>query len=64
MSEELKNMLDSFVTYVIGKVDQKEFPEIQKKYDEIIELFKKLSILTKEDFEYFEKMISESDTLQ
>ena len=64
MSDELKNMLDSLVTFVINKIDQKELPEIQKKYDEIIELFKKLSILTKEDFEYFEKMISESDTLQ
>ena len=64
MSDELKNMLDSLVTFVINKIDQKELPEIQKKYDEIIELFKKLSILTKEDFEYFEKMISESDSLQ
>ena len=64
MSDELKNMLDSLVTFVINKIDQKELPEIQKKYDQIIELFNKLSILTKEDFEYFEKTINESDSLQ
>ena len=64
MSDELKNLLDSLVTFVINKIDQKELPEIQKKYDQIIELFNKLSILTKEDFEYFEKTINESDSLQ
>ena len=52
------------MTFVINKIDQKELPEIQKKYDQIIELFNKLSILTKEDFEYFEKTINESDSLQ
>ena len=64
MSEELKNMLDSFVTHVIGKVDQKEFPEIQKKYDELIEFYGKLYILTAEDFESFQKDISENESLQ
>ena len=63
MSEELKNMLNSFVTYIIGKIDKKDLQEIQKKYDELIESFDKYSILTKEDFEDFEKMASEIDSL-
>jgi chromosome segregation ATPase len=44
-------------------VDQKEFPEIQKKYDELIEFYGKLYILTAEDFESFQKDISENESL-
>ena len=64
MAEELKTNLDSFVTYVIGKVDKKEYPEIQKKYDQLIEIYTKLTILSKEDFEDFEKMAIENDSLK
>ena len=64
MSEELKSLLNSFVTSVIGKVDQKELPEIQKKYDELIESFDKYSIFTKEDLEDFEKIANENDSLK
>ena len=64
MQDELKTNLDSFVTYVIGKVDKKEYPEIQKKYDQLIEIYSKLTILSKEDFEEFEKMAIENDSLK
>ena len=64
MADELKTNLDSFVTYVIGKVDKKEYPEIQKKYDQLIEIYSKLTILSKEDFEDFEKMAIENDSLK
>ena len=64
MSEELKSLLNSFVTYVIGKIDQKDLPEIQKKYEELIDSFDKYSILTKEDLEDFEKIANENDSLK
>ena len=64
MSEELKSLLNSFVTYVIGKIDQKDLSEIQKKYEELIDSFDKYSILTKEDFEDFEKIANENDSLK
>ena len=64
MADELKTNLDSFVTYVIGKVDKKEYPEIQKKYDQLIEIYTKLTILSKEDLEDFEKMAIENDSLK
>lgn len=65
MSEELKNMLDSFVKYVIGIVDLKEYKEeIAKKYNELIDFYGKLYILTSEDFESFQKDLSETESLQ
>ena len=64
MSEELKSLLNSFVTYVIGKIDQKDLSEIQKKYEDLIDSFDKYSILTKEDFEDFEKIANENDSLK
>jgi len=64
MSEELKSLLNSFVTYVIGKIDQKDLSEIQKKYEELIDSFDKYSILTKEDLEDFEKIANENDSLK
>ena len=51
MTEELKNKLDSFVKFIIGKIDKKDLADIQKNYDELIEYFEKFSILTNEDFE-------------
>ena len=65
MSEELKNMLDSFVKYVIGIVDLKEYKEeIANKYNELIDFYGKLYILTSEDFESFQKDLSETESLQ
>ena len=65
MSEELKNMLDSLVKYVIGIVDLKEYKEeIAKKYNELIDFYGKLYILTSEDFESFQKDLSETESLQ
>ena len=51
MSDELKNKLNSFVKFIIGKIDKKDLADIQKNYDELIEYFEKFSILTNEDFE-------------
>ena len=65
MSEELKNMLDSFVKYVIGIVDLKEYKEeIANKYNELIDFYGKLYILTSEDLESFQKDLSETESLQ
>ena len=65
MSEELKNMLDSFAKYVIGIVDLKEYKEeIANKYNELIDFYGKLYILTSEDFESFQKDLSETESLQ
>ena len=64
MSEELKNKLDSFIKYIIGKINQKDLVEIQQKYDEFIDFYKKFSILSNEDFESIEKIMNEYDDLQ
>ena len=64
MSEELKNKLDSFLKYIIGKINQKDLVEIQQKYDEFIDFYKKFSILSNEDFESIEKIMNEYDDLQ
>ena len=55
MSEELKNMLDLFAKYVIGIVELKEQKEeIAKKYNELIDFYGKLYILTDEELESFQ----------
>ena len=55
MSEELKNMLDLFTKYVIGIVELKEQKEeIAKKYNELIDFYGKLNILTDEELESFQ----------
>ena len=55
MSEELKNMLDLFTKYVIGIVELKEQKEeIAKKYNELIDFYGKLYILTDEELESFQ----------
>ena len=59
MNEKLKNMLDAFSIFVIGKVDKKEIPEIQKKYDELIEFYEKLYIFTSEELDSF---VAENDS--
>ena len=64
MSEDLKNQLNSFITYLIGKVDQKDLNEIQKKYDTLMDYFNNFSILTNEDFESFEKIMNDYENLQ
>ena len=65
MSEELKNMLDLFAKYVIDIVELKEQKEeIAKKYNELIDFYGKLYILTSEDLESFQKELSETESLQ
>ena len=55
MIEELKNMLDLFAKYVIGIVELKEQKEeIAKKYNELIDFYGKLNILTDEELESFQ----------
>ena len=65
MSEELKNMLDLFVKYVIGIVELKEQKEeIAKKYNELIDFYGKLYILTDEEFESFQNDLNETESLR
>ena len=61
MTDDLKNQLDSFIKYIIGKIDQKDLNDIQNKYNEFIEFYAKYSILTNEDFE---SLMNEYDSLQ
>ena len=65
MSEELKNMLDLFAKYVIGIVELKEQKEeIAKKYNELIDFYGKLYILTDEEFESFQNDLNETESLR
>ena len=65
MSEELKNMLDLFAKYVIGIVEHKEQKEeIAKKYNELIDFYSKLYILTDEEFESFQNFLNETESLK
>ena len=65
MSEELKNMLDLFAKYVIGIVEHKEQKEeIAKKYNELIDFYGKLYILTDEEFESFQNDLNETESLK
>ena len=63
MGDELKCKLDIFVTNMTKKIEKKElFPEIQQEYDEVIEFFDKLTILTNEEFEDLEKAINKYES--
>ena len=64
MSEELKSKLDAFATNIIMKLGNKEedIPEIQKEYDELIEFYEKLTILTNEEFISLDKAMSKYDS--
>ena len=65
MSEELKNMLDLFAKYVIGIVELKEQKEeIAKKYNELIDFYGKLYILTDEELESFQNDLNETESLR
>ena len=65
MSEELKNMLDLFAKYVIGIVEHKEQKEeIAKKYNELIDFYGKLYILTDEELESFQNDLNETESLK
>ena len=65
MSEELKNMLDLFAKYVIGIVEHKEQKEeIAKKYNELIDFYGKLYILTDEELESFQNDLNENESLK
>ena len=64
MSVEFKNKLDAFVKNIIMKVDNKEedIPEIQKEYDDLIEFYQKLTILTNEEFSSLDNAMSNYDS--
>ena len=55
MSEELQNHLDSFMKYIITKVDKKEIQNIQEKYEPLIESLNSLI----EDNESLKNIITE-----
>ena len=64
MSVEFKNKLDAFVKNIIMKVGNKEedIPEIQKEYDDLIEFYQKLTILTNEEFSSLDSAMSNYDS--
>ena len=64
MSVEFKNKLDSFVKNIILKVGNKDddIPEIQKEYDDLIEFYEKLTILTNEEFASLDNAMSKYDS--
>ena len=64
MSLEFKNKLDVFVKNIILKVGNKDedIPEIQKEYDDLIEFYEKLTILTNEEFSSLDNAMSKYDS--
>ena len=64
MSDELKNKLDIFVKNIIIRFGNKkeDIPEIQKEYDELIEFYEKLTILTNEEFTSLDKAMNKYDS--
>ena len=58
--ETLKEQLDSFVKFIIEKVDKTEYDDIQKRYNELIEFYDKFSIFSDKDFETYEKIMNEA----
>ena len=64
MSLEFKNKLDAFVKNIILKVGNKDedIPEIQKEYDDLIEFYEKLTILTNEEFSSLDNAMSKYDS--
>ena len=64
MGEEFKNSLDSFIKEIIIKIQDKSvLQKLQNQYDELIEQFYKLTILTKEEFESIDNDISSYENL-
>ena len=66
MGEELKNKLDNFAKNIIMKSGSKKevIPEIQKEYNELMEFFDTLTILTNEEFASLDKEMSKYEKLQ
>ena len=64
MSVEFKNKLDTFVKHIILKIGNKEedIPEIQKEYDDLMEFYEKLTILTNEEFASLDNAMSKYDS--
>ena len=58
--ETLKEQLDSFVKFIIEKVDKNEYDDINKRYNELIEFYDKFSIFSDKDFETYEKIMNEA----
>ena len=66
MSEELKNKLDNFAKNIIMKSGSKKevIPEIQKEYNELMEFYDTLTILTNDEFASLDKAMSKYEELQ
>ena len=64
MRVEFKNKIDIFVKNIIMKVGNKDedIPEIQKEYDDLIEFYEKLTILTNEEFSSLDNAMSKYDS--
>ena len=60
MGDELKNKVNSFVKFIIGKIDKKDLPDIQKNYDELMEYFDKFYIISNEEFESITNELEET----
>ena len=63
MSDKFQECLDKFVKNLIIKIDNKEIiPMIQQEYDELMEVYQGLAVLTIEEFESLDKTISDYDS--
>ncbi len=60
MGDDSKNKLNSFVKFIIGKIDKKDLPDIQKNYDELMEYFDKFYIISNEKFESITNELEET----
>ena len=65
MSEELKNRLDTFIKNLTMKMgDRKEdIPEIQREYDDLMEFYSKVTVLSNEEFISLDKAITKYDSI-
>ena len=62
MSERFQECLDKFVKNMIEKINNQElFPVIQQEYDDLMEVYQGLTVLTNEEFESLDKSISDYD---
>ena len=62
MSEKFQESLDKFVKNLILKIDNKDLiPIIQQEYDELMDVYQGLAVLTNEEFESLDKTIADYD---
>ena len=63
MAEKLKSCIDEFFQNMIKKIDKKELiPVIQQEYNDLMDVYEGLTILTNEEFESLYKTISDFET--